>query len=192
MAVVKVTKGNHKSAVMILKLLQLLLQNISSKTCNEELPNDTFVLDTIPVNGDLLETITNKLEGSLSLKFICVGEILCNILLHLYGKSFILKSPSLVKNVLSSLFVTSKRAQNLAFEKGFIESMIEELKDTLIKLNMSPITEDKLSRKKQVNDVLLSVISWDHCLKNGLLMVQISMSVNLRMLFVLMLKNINL
>lgn len=83
-----------------------------------------------------------------------MADVLSDMLLCAYDKSYMFKNQSLVRKTLSCLFARSKRSQAKALEKGFVESVIEEMKDGMIKLNMLSLDDEKNVRKKRVRLVV--------------------------------------
>ena len=67
---------------------------------------------------------------------ICAGERLCRILLVLWNKAYVMSSPSLLFDAVKCLFMCSEKAKTSALEEGFVESIVEEMKDKLVKLKM--------------------------------------------------------
>lgn len=85
-----------------------------------------------------------------------MADVLSDMLLCAYDKSYMFKNQSLVRKTLSCLFARSKRSQAKALEKGFVESVIEEMKDGMIKLNMLSLDDEKNVRKKR-HDILSGI-----------------------------------
>ena len=69
-------------------------------------------------------------------KVICVGEFLCRILIALWTKAYTMNTPPLVFDAVKCLFMCSQRAKTSALEEGFVETLIEEVKDRLVKLKI--------------------------------------------------------
>ena len=77
-----------------------------------------------------------------------VGEYLCSFLLN---QQKFAKSTGLIKNCLICLFGISRDSQTHALDNGFTVYFLEEIKDCLIKLNMtSAVDNESVSRKKKV------------------------------------------
>lgn len=91
--------------------------------------NTTELLNSKDTNGDTKKERNEK-------STVSIGERISKFLLTLYGKMYILHEPSLLKDVIRALFVCSVNAKEHALENGFVETVVEELKDKLVKLNM--------------------------------------------------------
>eukprot|EP00111_Clytia_hemisphaerica_P008719 TCONS_00025495-protein len=81
-------------------------------------------------------------------RILCVGELLCQRLILLWCKSYHLNTPSLIGNTLKCLFMCSDRAKEVALGKGLVETLVEEVKDRLVKLKIESAIGK--SKEKQV------------------------------------------
>uniref|UniRef100_A0A7M5VH40 Rotatin N-terminal domain-containing protein n=1 Tax=Clytia hemisphaerica TaxID=252671 RepID=A0A7M5VH40_9CNID len=126
----------------VLRLIMLLLQDTVSR--DEDVP-----LVDKPYNYSMFhnqETDTDRI--------LCVGELLCQRLILLWCKSYHLNTPSLIGNTLKCLFMCSDRAKEVALGKGLVETLVEEVKDRLVKLKIeSAIGKSKEKQVKLLDDL---------------------------------------
>ena len=85
-----------------------------------------------PVDEPYSKTIFQNGEDEI----LCVGEQLSQVLLDMWNKSYLLSTPPLISNTLKCLFMCSHKAKEVALEKGFVETLVEEMKDRLVKLKI--------------------------------------------------------
>lgn len=118
-------KDSIKTLTLYLNFIILMLKDIDqndSRGDNKDIAqNIDSIMTTQPHGSDII---------------ISIGERLCKLLLELYGKNYVLKEPYLLKNAMQCVFICSAKAKECALENGFVETVIEELKDKLVKLNV--------------------------------------------------------
>ena len=130
----------------LLRATILLLQDTVS---NIATPSETkcFPVDDVSSKTIFVESGEENM--------ICVGESLCRILLVCWNKTYIMRSPSLLFDAVKCLFMCSQKAKISALEEGFVESIVEEMKDKLVKLKM----ESALNSNKEIKVILTFLFS---------------------------------
>ena len=108
----------------LLRLIIVLLQDTVSRVEGVALVDE-------PYHGSIFYDEETDID-----KILCVGEMLSQRLILLWCRSYHLNTPSLISNTLKCLFMCSHKAKEVALEKGFVETLIEEVKDRLVKLKI--------------------------------------------------------
>eukprot|EP00794_Sanderia_malayensis_P019973 gene19973-21931_t len=170
------TLQEGKSLSPTSRLFLVLLKNIMCREVKRDkqsgglaitldTPNDQLVLrqkdNTFGTNNRGI--CKEQLGGKLS-----IGAYFCDILMELCDRFYTAKSDKReVVSTLSVLFAVSISAKSFAVEHGFLESVLEEIKDTHVKLNLASIQLDKDNRdKRKEKPLLLELAELFHMLRN--------------------------
>ena len=140
-----------ESIEILLKATILFLQDtmVVRVTSNVDIEGERCY----PVDNTCSESIFADFEngGDSGNGVICVGECLSRTLLDLWAKVYVTSTPSLVFDAIKCLLMCSQKAKTSALESGFVEILIEDIKDKLVKLKM----ESALNSHKGVKEILL-------------------------------------
>eukprot|EP00112_Aurelia_sp_Birch-Aquarium-sp1_P008755 Seg1973.3 transcript_id=Seg1973.3/GoldUCD/mRNA.D3Y31 product=Rotatin protein_id=Seg1973.3/GoldUCD/D3Y31 len=149
------SKVNGKVAQNTLTLLLTLMRSIF---CREGRRNeDSRILYQTLETPCLLPDARKREEGSSGMQTtnLTQGQYLIWLLLELSNTS-LASGPEhkLVVSTLSSLFVVSASAKIFALENGFLESILEEVKDIHVKLNLASLQLENDNGDKRKEKVL--------------------------------------
>ena len=149
-----VVKNDNSLIKKFLQLIFVTLKMTSPRQFDSIIVPDDL-LAVLEKNSNMKDYFDNNQTNNISSsndngRDFTVGELLCVILMHLKSKFGSGKHSALITTTLAFVFTQSELATSLAHKAGFLETLIEEIKDILTRIKVTSCNDKKSMSKKKV------------------------------------------